>query len=188
MTAANLLSLTNERYTPLPLIESAERVLGSIELDPASCEAANSNVGAERYYTIADDSLSKLWQAKTVFLNPPGSVVNGRSQTAAFWDKLYRSFLCKSVSEAIFIGFNSQIISKCPTMFNFPICFTHREATSPLVNGQGRFCYLDKNMNVLGQPTQSSIFVYLSWNLDKVDLFRDEFTQYGRVIFDAFQD
>jgi hypothetical protein len=46
-------------------------VLGSIALDPASCEIANRIVQAERFYSIADDGLLMDWKATTLFCNPP---------------------------------------------------------------------------------------------------------------------
>ena len=39
-----------EHYTPRPYAEAARYVLGSIDLDPASCAAANAIIGAEWYY------------------------------------------------------------------------------------------------------------------------------------------
>ena len=60
-----------EWYTPKEIIDAAHATLGHIELDPTSCEAANEVVQAERFYSIADDALQQVWQAKTVFMNPP---------------------------------------------------------------------------------------------------------------------
>ena len=46
-----------EWYTPSRYIESARRVMGSIDLDPASCEKANRTVKAGTYYTVEDNGL-----------------------------------------------------------------------------------------------------------------------------------
>ena len=59
-----------EWYTPALYIEKARRTLGNIDLDPASCEAAQKTIGACRFYSEADDGLNQRWQGK-VWLNPP---------------------------------------------------------------------------------------------------------------------
>jgi len=46
-----------EYYTPVEIIEAARRVLGVIDLDPASSEAANQIVKATHIYTVKEDGL-----------------------------------------------------------------------------------------------------------------------------------
>jgi len=62
----------DEMYTPSFLIEAARDVMGSIDLDPASCEVANRTVKADRFYTKEQNGLDKTW-AGNVWLNPPYS-------------------------------------------------------------------------------------------------------------------
>lgn len=62
----------NEWYTPSAYIEAARQAMGSIDLDPASCDLAQKTVKAGRYYTIADDGLARDWGGN-VWLNPPYS-------------------------------------------------------------------------------------------------------------------
>jgi hypothetical protein len=59
-----------EWYTPAVYIEKARRVLGAIDLDPASCAQAQDVVGAEKFFTKADDGLAQKWHGR-VWLNPP---------------------------------------------------------------------------------------------------------------------
>lgn len=56
-TAALLSSVSNEWYTPVLYVEAARRVMGSIDLDPASCPFANETVRASHYFTTDDNGL-----------------------------------------------------------------------------------------------------------------------------------
>lgn len=60
-----------EYYTPADIIEAARACMGSIELDPASCEIANQTVQAERYFTKETDGLAQKWEAETLWMNHP---------------------------------------------------------------------------------------------------------------------
>jgi ParB family transcriptional regulator, chromosome partitioning protein len=86
----------DEYYTPGHVIEKVKRVMGCIDLDPASCFLAQKTVKAKRYYDIETDGLKQNWHGK-VFLNPP------YSQTRAFVDKLLTE---KGVTEAITLTLN----------------------------------------------------------------------------------
>lgn len=59
-----------EWFTPAAYVEPARRVLGAIDLDPASTPEANTVIKAERFYTRRDDGLTKPWQGR-VWMNPP---------------------------------------------------------------------------------------------------------------------
>lgn len=62
----------DEWYTPSEYLEAAREVLGGIDLDPASSEAADIRVKAGRYFDRDDDGLSQVWLGR-VWLNPPFS-------------------------------------------------------------------------------------------------------------------
>ena len=62
-----------EWYTPSRILDAARETLGSIDLDPASCAAAQARVQARRFLSRADDALrpDADWTAGTCWLNPP---------------------------------------------------------------------------------------------------------------------
>ncbi|PLS77239.1 MAG: hypothetical protein CYG59_24850, partial [Chloroflexi bacterium] len=74
MTKVYHSSKSDDWYTPAHIVAAARQVMGGIDLDPASCAAANQTVQAGRYYTIEDDGLARPWSSR-VFLNPPYSRV-----------------------------------------------------------------------------------------------------------------
>ena len=50
-----------EWYTPPEIIEAARRVLGTIDLDPASCAEAQEWIQARRWFGIEQDGLLQKW-------------------------------------------------------------------------------------------------------------------------------
>lgn len=90
-----------EWYTPRPYLDAARRVLGQIDLDPASCAAAQRAVKAKTYFTIADNGLAQQWVGR-VWLNPPYS----RGVIADFVEKLVEEFEWGCVNSAILLTHN----------------------------------------------------------------------------------
>ena len=88
---------TPEWYTPGDIADRARRVMGRIDLDPASHPQANSVVKADRYYTAADDGLKQNWRGR-VFINPPGGLVN------EFWQKLLDER--KHIQQWLWVGYS----------------------------------------------------------------------------------
>jgi len=90
---------SNEWYTPSAYIEAARRVMGSIDLDPASHAAANEIVKATRFYTATDDGLSQEWHGN-VWLNPPYNSGDQKSQIPLWMEKLWAELEAGNCSEA----------------------------------------------------------------------------------------
>lgn len=57
-------------YTHERIIEAARRTMGGFDLDAASHPIANRHIGAERIYTLEDNTLNLDWEGR-VWLNPP---------------------------------------------------------------------------------------------------------------------
>jgi phage N-6-adenine-methyltransferase len=85
-----------EWYTPAEYIETARRVMGGIDLDPASSAEANEVIGAERYYSAEDDGLAHRWIGR-VWMNPPYS----RPLVDNFCAKLCDEYTDGNVTQAI---------------------------------------------------------------------------------------
>lgn len=94
--------------SPLAVVEAAHRVMGGIDVDPASDGAANLMIGATTFFTEDDNGLydsngpervHRAWIGR-VFLNPPGGM------TRAFWTNLLRNYLLGNCTEAIWVGFS----------------------------------------------------------------------------------
>lgn len=130
-------SASNEHYTPKDIVEAAREVLGTIELDPASCQLGNSVVGAMAWYgpgsELAEDGLAEPWLGK-VFLNPPGGKVpeaykglGTKSNAALWWSALAGYWQEGEVEAAIFVGFTLEVLRAAqaldvPQPLDFPLC------------------------------------------------------------------
>ena len=103
-------------YTPPSIVEPARRVLGSIDLDPASCPLANEVVKAAKYFTKDDDGLNHEWSGN-VYCNPPYSDVD------RWVEKTLEEVRAGRVFRAIFLC-NASVDSRyAHKLLRFPVCF-----------------------------------------------------------------
>jgi hypothetical protein len=151
-------STTVEVFTPAKYVDAARTVLGVIDLDPASCEEANRTVKAERFFSIADDGLSREWFGR-VWMNPPW----GASTTGAFVTKLVEEFDAGRVTSAVLLlsalGFTS---SWFQPLWDHTLCFASKR-----IDFDG------------ASPPFGSVFAYLGPNRQR---FVEAFDQFGAVV------
>jgi phage N-6-adenine-methyltransferase len=153
----------NEWYTPQEYIEAARDAMGSIDLDPASCETAQANVMAKRYFDIEDNGLDKPWRGN-VWLNPPYS------------KDLIGLFAAKVVYE-------SQRFEQAIVLVNnaTDTAWFHQLASvsSAACLFKGRIRFLDKTGKPANTPVQGQVAVYIGPNAEK---FCDAFSRFGAVV------
>ena len=135
----------NEWWTPAEYIELARRVLGEIDLDPASTDAAQTTVRATQYFTKTDDGLSKEWHDR-VFLNPPYA----QPDIANFVAKLLAEREAGRVTAAIMLTHNYTDTAwfQDAAAIADAICFT-----------RGRVRFVDADGEIAA-PTQGQAFSY----------------------------
>lgn len=163
-------SESEEWYTPSSFIKAARRVMGTIDLDPASCETANSVVQAERIYTKEQDGLSQPWIARSVWCNPPyGRLGNDRQKgvTELWVDRLIREYECDNVEQAILLV-NAYVYKVWfAPLWAYPICFP-----------TGRLAFWN-DRGKTGRSPHASALVYFG---EQMQTFVDVFSVFGPVV------
>ena len=155
----------NEWYTPTEYVELARRVLGEIDLDPASSDGAQTTVKAKEYFTPLENGLRRNWNG-AVYLNPPYS----QPDIGYFVSKLVAEQKAGRVTAAILLTHNytdTAWFHKAAGMCA-AICFT-----------RGRVKFQDAEGKP-ASPTQGQAFFYFGEN---VALFSSVFKSIGFVLF-----
>lgn len=163
----------NEWYTPAKYIEAARAVMGSIDLDPASCELANQTVKATRYYTKEQNGLMQEWGGR-MWINPPYGRINPEktgqtiSYQLLFVQKLLSVYQGGYIEQAVLLLLgNSCFMRWFQPLWKFPLCFH---------DGRISFYKPDGTEDHFGFGT---IFVYLGPNEAK---FTEVFSRFGRIV------
>ena len=148
----------NSWYTPSKIINSAIKVMGEIDLDPASSELANKTIKAKKYYTKKDNGLIKEWYGK-VWLNPPYSQPDIDDFSNAVLEKDYEEIMIL-VNNATETKWFQRLARKSDC-----ICFINR-----------RLKFIDKEGLSTGSPLQGQVVIYIGKNLN---MFIEEFSNHG---------
>jgi phage N-6-adenine-methyltransferase len=160
---------SNEWYTPARYIEAARQVMGTIDLDPASCELANRTVKAQRYYTSEQDGLRQQWSGN-VWLNPPYSASIAIPMPQLTWSrKLLTCYQQGQVEQGILLimacvkqRWFHDLWSKVDT----PICFTRKRI------------YFLRPAGSTNELRESTCFFYLG---PHESTFIEVFSQFGTL-------
>jgi phage N-6-adenine-methyltransferase len=154
----------NQWFTPERYIDLARRVLGGIDLDPASHPIAQQKVCASSFFTEEDDGLTKEWRGR-VWLNPPYS----QPLIQEFVEKLVSEVISGGVTDAIMLTHNYTDTAwfQYAALHARAICFTRGRVRFESPSGQ------------LASPTQGQSFFYFGKD---IDLFASQFEEVGFVV------
>jgi hypothetical protein len=175
----------NERRTPAHIVELARKVLGTIDLDPATDEAATQTIRATQTYCQREDGLHQHWHGR-VFLNPPGGLVDPHtllqlqpkthakgalSSAAVWWAKLVHEYSAGRVTQAIYVSFNLESMLNTQK-FGAPI------QACPFCVPRKRLSYPSSCGEKSASPPGASAIVYLG---PDPTLFESVFSEVGYV-------
>ena len=155
----------NEWYTPPKYTEAAKRVMGGIDLDPASNSVANEFVKADAFYTKEDDGLTKPWYGR-VWLNPPYA----QPLIAQFAEAVVGKFSSAEFEQAVVLVNNATDTKWLQSMM---------KACSAACFLEGRIRYLDKTGEPKNSPIQGQVALYFGEDIQR---FTDEFGAFGVVM------
>ena len=179
-----------EWYTPETFLLVAKKVLGTIDLDPASDENGNILVGAQRFITKEQDGLTCEWlpddtHPVTIWMNPPGPVrrkkgapmlPENRPLPKLFWERLmvYRSR--NQVQHAIVAAFSIEQLQQSQnwgvsSMMEFPFCIPKRRVQWNAAPDAAE----------ANSPTHASAFIYVPGTIDRTVDFEFWFSELGNV-------
>jgi len=157
-----------EWYTPRLYLDAAIKVMGAIDLDPASSDRAQEHVQASRYFTMETDGLEQHWTGR-VWLNPPYAMPFIRQ----FVHKMTSSYLNHELEEGIMLTNNATDTEWFHTALDAcaAVCFT-----------KGRIRFLearDHDLLEKANPTHGQAFFYFGEDLAQ---FAKVFNEYGTVV------
>ena len=158
-------SKNDEWYTPTKFIDAARLAMGSIDLDPASCEVANRQVGAPTFYTEEDDGLEREWVGN-IWLNPPYS----SELIGLFAEKLKGEAAAGRLKQACVLVNNATETKWFQNLVRTagPVCFP-----------QGRIKFLNGKGEEAKTPLQGQAIMYFGTNQKA---FQAEFSKLGATI------
>lgn len=163
-TIATKFTGDQESYTPAKYTDAARRVMGSINVDPASNPIAQETVKADHWYDLETNGLEQQWLG-TVFLNPPYSY----PEIAHFIDKLCQHVNLGDVTAAVLLTNNSADTKwfRQAALMSSAICLT---------TGRINFYKADGSIT---QPTNGQSFFYFGGDPEG---FAKEFSEFGLIV------
>jgi len=153
-----------EWYTPEWIMSEIRSILGTIDLDPASCELANETVGADKFFTVHEDGLNQNWYGN-VWMNHPYS----RQSNKKWIQKLIDEYKSGRVKNAICITFASTGAEWYRPLFSGVQCYLYK-----------RVKFIDLNGKTGDKPAKYSVLTFFGDEY-REQLFADVFAEYGGI-------
>lgn len=155
----------NEWYSPEEHVETARKVMGSIDIDPASNAQANEVVKAKIFYSKENDGLTKEWKGN-IWMNPPYA----QPLISLFSAELVKKIKSKEIKQALVLVNNATETKWFQEMVKIcnAICFP-----------KGRIHFLDPEGKP-GTPLQGQAILYFG---AKVVQFTKEFSNLGQILW-----
>lgn len=151
----------SEWFTPSEYIEKARKIMGSIDIDPATTEKANKKIKASIIYTKEKSGIDKVWKGN-VWMNPPYS----QPLISEFCGTFLHNWIDDNIKQGMILinnatetEFAQSLLKHCSV-----VCFP-----------KGRVRFLDENEKP-GAPLQGQMLIYFGDNLDS---FIKEFSCIG---------
>ena len=159
----------NEWYTPPKYTEAARRVMGGIDLDPASSDIANRSIAAKQYYTEETDGLAWDWYGR-VWMNPP-------------YSQPLISHFCKKLADDLDNGFIDEAITLTNNATETKwFGWLARRCSAICFPNPGRIKFIDRDGNAGGAPLQGQAIMYFGPSR-KINKFAKEFSEFGMVFY-----
>lgn len=150
----------NEWYTPDEYTDAARKVMGTIDLDPASSAVANKRVKAKKIFTQEQNGLGRQWVGN-VWMNPPYE----KQLIGLFVERLCDYFASGDVKQA------AVLVNNATETRWFQLLAFHASAIC-FPAGRVKFWHPDKE----SAPLQGQAVIYLG---NKAKTFCKEFSLFG---------
>jgi hypothetical protein len=151
-----LSSVSEDWYTHPEIIALVHELLGGIDLDPMSCEEANSVVQAKNYYTKDQNGLLFPWSGR-VLLNPPWGGSAASSVKVQAVRKLLAAYSTGEVDSAVIVlNANAMTAAWFAPLLQFPVCIPSRRIPHYGPGGAG------------GNPNSGTVVVYVGPDIPRM--------------------
>ena len=193
-----------EYYTNIEIISLVNKMFGEIDLDPASCELANTTVQAKEFFTEEQNGLEQPWVAAKLWMNHPFTKGEKSCKPKKGRKKMCKKKNCipkykkgKLITRGHCITkdipsnldwiaklLSEHFVGNIKESLNITFCSSSEKWCQLLLNSgvtcfiNGRTQYNDQNGQKTNQVTKGSIITYIG---PRADLFKEIFSTLGVV-------